>query len=407
MSETAGFDEAEERPEERLEGVVVSQQANFYYVKVNETEYACSLRGRLKKEGETPFVGDHVTIVLEPPEPDEKLPPPRVGSLAMPERVDNGEPGVRRGAIESIQPRKSLLERPTIANVDQVLLVVAAAHPEFNAYLLDKFLVLAAHGDLPPVVVINKRDLVPPEALAEMVDAYRSLDYLVVTTAAAGDEVNELLPHLMNKLSVLAGPSGVGKSSIVNALVPGLELRALEVSAKLQRGRHTTRHAALYALERVEGALLADTPGFSFLEMEAILPKDLGWYFPEMVPHIPDCKLPSCLHVQEPNCAVKAHAVISESRYDSYLRLLDEVEALEREAAERSSKAEAAVKRRMAAGGQESRLVKVDSATREGDRKTRNQRLDATWHTALEEDDDEDLFDDDAEDDFGDDEADE
>jgi ribosome biogenesis GTPase len=373
--------------EERLTGIVVSQQANFFYVKAGAEEYACSLRGRLKKEGETPYVGDHVEIVLEPPAPGEKLPPPRSGSLALPDRPD-AVPGVRRGAIFALQPRKSLLDRPTIANVDQILLVVAAAQPELNTYLLDKFLVLAAHADLPPVIVVNKRDLVPPGQLAEVVDGYRALGYQVVATEAGHGDVSELLPHLAGRVSVLAGPSGVGKSSIVNALLPGLELRALEVSTKLQRGRHTTRHAALYALEAVEDALIADTPGFSFLEMEAIAPKDLGWYFPEMAPHIQDCKLPSCLHVHEPACAVKERATIRPERYESYLRLLDEVQALEREASERSNKAEAAVKRRMGAGGQEGRLVKVDAATREADRKTRNQRLNVDWQDAADAEDD-------------------
>lgn len=376
--------------EERLVGIVVSQQANFYYVKAGAEEIACSLRGRLKKEGETPYVGDRVEIVLEPPAPDEKLPPPRSGSLVLTD-AEVARESVRRGAIAALFPRRSLLERPTIANVDQILLVVAAAQPEFSSYLLDKFLVLAAHGDLPPVIVINKRDLVPPERLGAMVGAYTDLGYPVVTTAAGHGEVEDLLPHLAERLSVLAGPSGVGKSSIVNALVPGLELRALEVSTKLQRGRHTTRHASLYALEHVPGGLVADTPGFSFLEMEAIAPKDLGWYFPEMVPYIADCKFPSCLHVHEPQCAVKAGATISEARYDSYLRLLDEVQALEREAAGRTSKDEQAVKKRMAAGGQEARLVKVDAASREGDRKTRNQQLGASWQDHLDDEDDEDL----------------
>jgi ribosome biogenesis GTPase len=374
-------------PEERLVGIVVSQQANFFYVKSGTEEYACSLRGRLKKEGETPYVGDHVEFVLEPPAPDEKLPPPRSGSLALPERGEDVEPGVRSGAIAALQPRRSLLDRPTIANVDQILLVVAAAQPEFNPYLLDKFLVRAAHTELPPVIVVNRRDLVPGEALEALVSGYRELGYAVVTTNASRGEVSELCAHLAGKVSVLAGPSGVGKSSIVNALVPGLELRALEVSTKLHRGRHTTRHAQLYALEGVQDALVADTPGFSFLEMEAIVPKELGWYFPEMVPHIPDCKFPSCLHVQEPQCAVKERAAIRPVRYESYLRLLEEAEAIEREAAERSSKAELAVKRRMGAGGQEARLVKVDAASRESDRNTRKQRLNANWHTETEEDD--------------------
>jgi ribosome biogenesis GTPase len=370
---------AAEPAAESLNGTVVSQQANFFYVMAADseggtlTEYACHMRGRLKKEGDTAYVGDQVVITPEPPAPDEKLPPPREGSLALPESSGQ-EPGVRKGFIDQILPRKTLLSRPTIANVDQVLLVFAADQPEFNPFLLDKFLVLTADSGYGVVIVINKRDLVPPDVLAGYVDAYRSLGYPVVATEASQDGVAELLPLLEHQVTVLAGPSGVGKSSILNAIQPGLALRTAEVSDKLQRGRHTTRHAALFPVEAAPGALVADTPGFSFLEMEAIEPANLGWYFPEMREHIPNCRFPSCLHDQEPDCAVKADAPISEQRYESYLRILDEVQVLHREAADRSKK-EAQAKRRIGRQGQETRMVKVDSAAREGDRRTQKQRL--------------------------------
>lgn len=369
---------------ESLTGTIVSQQANFYYVKAGDVEFACHLRGRLKKEGETPYVGDFVVFHLEPPAPDEKLPPPRVGSLAMPEKSGE-EPAVRKGFIDRILPRKSLLKRPTIANVDQILLVFSAAQPEFNALLLDKFLVLTAETGLAATIVINKRDLVSPGELAEIVEPYRALGYTVIPTEATPAGVVDLLPHLAHRTSVLAGPSGVGKSSLVNAIMPGLELRTLDVSVKLQRGRHTTRHAALYPISTAPDALIADTPGFSFLEFEHIDPPELAAYFPEMRPHIPDCKMPSCLHFQEPDCAVKERAEMTESRYDSYLQFLDEVQDQRKLAADRTLREEAAVKKRSGQQGQETRLLKVDAALREGDRRTIKQRLNALYIDADEE----------------------
>ena len=368
---------AEEAGAEIVEGVVVSQQANFFYVKVAEGEIACHMRGRLKKAGETPLVGDRVRVVLEHVNPDEPLPRPRKGSLALRESFERG---IRKGFIDAIVPRRHVLERPAIANVDQLLIVMAADSPPFSPFLLDKFLVVASKSGLTPVIVINKRDLVPPERLADIVTLYRRLGYQVFTTQASPEGVRELVEGLAGKVTVLAGPSGVGKSSLVNSLHPGLRLHTGEVSTKLGRGRHTTRHAALYPLPAAPGALLADTPGFSFLALDGVTPAELGWFFPEMAPHIPACKFPSCLHVQEPQCAVKDAPDVAPERYDSYLRLLEECMAWERNAADRSSKVEVAHKRRSGRQGQEGRLVKVDVAAREGDRRTRKQQLTTHWH---------------------------
>ncbi|MEB3222184.1 MAG: ribosome small subunit-dependent GTPase A [Candidatus Sericytochromatia bacterium] len=382
MKDAHGPELAPDAPD-TLVGIVVSQQANFFYVKVGDAEYACHMRGRLKKEGETPLVGDRVTVVLEPEAPGEPLPPPREGSLALPEAIVKG---IRRGAILAIAPRTHTLERPAIANVDQLLVTVSADSPPFSALMLDRFLVAASRSGLEPTIVVNKRDLVSAETLAAQTTPYVRLGYRVITTEASADGVATLLPALQGRISVLAGPSGVGKSSLVNALHPGLGLRAAEVSTKLQRGRHTTRHAALYPIEAAPGALLADTPGFSYLSVEDIHPVDLAWAFPEMRPHIPACKFPSCLHVTEPMCAVRDHPDVSRARYDSYVRLLDECLAAEREAAERSSKAEVAFKRTDRRSGQEARLVKVDAAARQRDRKTLNQHLETHWHEETEED---------------------
>lgn len=366
---------------EVIEGVVVSQQANFFYVNVDGTEIACHMRGRLKKAGETPLVGDRVHAVLEPLTPGEPLPPPRKGSLMLAQAALRG---VRRGFIDSIAPRTHVLERPAIANVDQLLVVMAADAPAFSPHLLDKFLVVAKKSGLDPVIIINKRDLVPPARLAEIVGAYERLGYPIFATQASAAGVAALLPALAKKVSVLAGPSGVGKSSLVNAIEPGLRLAEGEVSTKLQRGRHTTRHAQLYPIAASPGALLADTPGFSYLSLDGVLPAELGWFFPEMAPLVPTCKFPSCLHLTEPHCAVKNDPSVSPERYDSYVTLLTECQAYEREAAEKTSKTEELHKRRQGRNGLEGRLVKVDAAAREGDRRTRNQHLQGTWHEDAE-----------------------
>lgn len=366
---------------ELLEGVVVSHQANFYYVRLPDgREVACHLRGRLKKEGQTPQVGDQVRLVLAPLAPGEPIPPPRVGSLALPE--DHGQgPKARTGGIMEILNRRNLLERPEVANVDQVLIVMAMASPPFSPEQLDRLLVHAELRELPAVVVLNKADLVDAEEVQEVVRTYEALGHRVVPTSTQPGGVAQLSPLLEGKLSVLAGPSGVGKSSLANALSPGLALAANQVSEKLQRGRHTTRHAALYVLPGLKDALLADTPGFSHLAIEGIEPRDLAWRFREFAPLASACKLPSCLHQEEPGCAVVAElgASVSEDRYWSYLKLLEEVEAWWREAKDRTSKDEGSVKR-VGAG---KRVVRVDAAEREGDRRTVKRRLERLVDEAI------------------------
>lgn len=359
-----------------LTGTVVCQQANFYYVRVGSVEYACHMRGRLKKTGETPVVGDRVTFTLEPPTPGEKLPPPRTGSLALPDKADAAAPALMKGAIDRVEPRKSLLKRPTIANVDQVLLVFAVEQPPLSELLLDKFLVLCDQTGFEPVIVFNKRELAPPGRVEALRDLYSGLGYRVAATSATPEGVGELLPHLAGRLSVLAGPSGVGKSSLVNALQPGLRLRAAEVSEKLRRGRHTTRHAQLFAIDRVPGALLADTPGFSFVEFDPQPSRDLAWAFPEMAPFAADCKFPSCLHREEPQCAVRERASLAPTRYASYLAFLDELLALEKRQRAVSAKTDTGVKRRGGRTGAELEIVKLDAAKRAETRRAFKSRFD-------------------------------
>lgn len=330
---------------------VIRRIGSYYYVRHHGHEYACRLRARMKKEKVHVAIGDRVTL----------------------EEVDD----VHRSAwIVDVEPRFNLLPRPTLANVDQVVIVMAADAPAFSPQTLDRFLVLAAQSGIDAVVCINKRDRVSVERLHEMVAPYEGAGYPVVTTTAKGREVSELWRVLENRVSVLAGPSGVGKSSLLNALQPGLELKANEVSEKLGRGRHTTTFASLYVLQGPDGeALVGDTPGYSHMDFGALPPTELGWLFPEMKPHIPHCRFPDCLHREEPDCAVKTHAAMPPERYASYLRFLEEVLATEKRLSDTSIKVEETVKRKSAGGGVEKKLVKLGVVARTDSRRVAKQKL--------------------------------
>jgi len=330
---------------------VIRRIGSYYYVRHRGHEYACRLRARMKKEKVHVAIGDRVKL----------------------EEIDDVH---RSGWIVDVEPRFNLLPRPTLANVDQVVIVMAADAPAFSPLTLDRFLTLAAQSGIEAVVCINKRDRVSAERLHEMIAPYEAAGYPVVTTTAKGREVSELWRVLENRVSVLAGPSGVGKSSLLNALQPGLELKANEVSEKLGRGRHTTTFASLYVLSGPHGeALVGDTPGYSHMEFDSLAPTELGWLFPEMKPHIPHCRFPDCLHREEPDCAVKTHAQMTPERYASYLRFLEELIATEKRLSDTSLKVEETVKRKSAGGGAEKKLVKLGVVARTDSRRVAKQKL--------------------------------
>lgn len=330
---------------------VIRRIGSYYYVRHHGHEYACKLRARLRKEKVQVAIGDRVQL----------------------DEIDETH---RTAWIVGVEPRFNLLPRPTLANVDQVVIVMAADAPPFSPQTLDRFLTLAAQSGISAVICINKRDMVPAERLHEMISPYEDAGYPVVTTSAKSKDVSELWRVLVNRVSVLAGPSGVGKSSLLNALQPGLELKAGKVSEKLGRGRHTTTYASLYVLQGEAGeALVGDTPGYSHLDFGALPPQELGWLFPEMKPHIPHCRFPDCLHREEPDCAVKTHAAMTPERYASYLRFLEEVLATEKRLSETSLKAEETVKRKSAGGGTEKRLVKLGMVARTDSRRVARQKL--------------------------------
>lgn len=344
-------------------GVVIRRITNYYTVRYQGEAYMCLPRARLKKEKTAFYVGDRV-------------------------RLEEVDPLNRTATIAEALPRFNRLPRPPIANVDQAILVFAADRPAFNSYLLDRFLVLVAQSGIASAIALNKVDLVSSEAQAEMLAPYRALGLPVVTTSAQQGDVSDLTALLEGKVTVFAGPSGVGKSSLLNAIAPGLELKEAEVSTKIHRGRHTTTFASLYPIALAHGlALVADTPGYSHLDFGAMAPTELGWYYPEMVPHIPDCRFPDCLHRSEPGCAVKERATLCESRYTSYLRFLEELELTQSRLSATSTKDEGMVKSKASAGGGEVRLIKLGVAARDASRRLTRQRL-SDLH--VEPDDDED-----------------
>lgn len=288
-----------------LQGIISKGYSGFYYVNAEGKLWECSLRGRFRVRSQDFLPGDRVNIT------------PLTGD---------------KGVIEEVLPRRNILVRPSIANVDQAVIVFAVKSPEPDFNLLDRILVQVESAKVTPLICFNKSDMLEEEELNELIRPYRQIGYQVHNVSAKfGLGINELRKALCKKISVMAGPSGVGKSSLVNAIQPGLQLQAGEVSQKLRRGRHTTRHVELMPLNG--GGFVADTPGFSALNIPVMAREELALFFPEMLELANECKFNSCLHWQEPKCAIK-EAVdmgnIDMRRYQNYLFFLQEVIANER-----------------------------------------------------------------------------
>ncbi len=286
------------------EGLIVKGYGGFYFVQSNTELWRCRGRGRLRFQEQSLLPGDRV--------------------LFLP--LESGT-----GVIEAVLPRKNALRRPPVANVDQAILVISLAQPEPDLTLLDRLLVLCAFEKIDAVICFNKVDLVGEEFAHGLASVYHKVGYPTILTSALQGNGLENLRHLMkNKLSVLAGPSGAGKSTLLNALEPGLSLITGEVSKKLRRGRHTTKHVELISLA---GGFVADTPGFSNLNLPQLERTELGFYFSEINELSKGCRFPDCLHMLEPDCTVKAaldRGMISSTRYQNYLSMLSEILAKER-----------------------------------------------------------------------------
>lgn len=290
-----------------LWGTVLAVQANFYHVRLDIPPLRrvgdpglpleallCTRRARLKKMGQQVMVGDRVSIE----EPD----------------WDGG-----RGAIAAIAPRHTQLDRPPVANANQILLVFSLAEPDLDPHQLSRFLVKAETTGMEIRLVLNKQDLVSATAAQTWCDRIQGWGYRPIPLSVQRDAIGDaLLPHLSDRTSIISGPSGVGKSSLINRLIPQAQLRTNRVSGKLGRGRHTTRHVELFQLPG--GGLLADTPGFNQPDIDCT-PDRLAQCFPEIRQQIQiqACQFTDCLHQGEPGCAVSTHW----ARYEDYLALLE------------------------------------------------------------------------------------
>ncbi len=286
-----------------LNGTITKGIGGFYYISTSEGVYECRARGKFRKEGIKPTVGDHVKISIL----DEKN---------------------KKGSLDVIEERKNCLIRPRVSNIDQVVIVFAAVSPEFNPDIMDRFIVLAEQQKLDIIICINKIDIDVNDSWREICEIYSSAGFDVIPISAAeGRGIDEVRQKLRNKISVLAGPSGVGKSSLLNAVEPNMRARVGEISRKIERGRHTTRQSELLELE--ENTYIVDSPGFTSLDMTGINPDELELYFREFAPYLNDCKYNGCKHINEDSrfCGVKSQIGknISESRYLRYKDIYNEI----------------------------------------------------------------------------------
>jgi ribosome biogenesis GTPase len=289
------------------EGRIVKALSGFYYVADGDRVIQCRARGLFKKK-------------------DAKV-NPLVGDWVVYESVSETE-----GYIMQVHERKSELLRPPVSNVDQAILVFSLKEPAFSSLLLDKFLVHTEHAGIDSVIVLSKADLATAEEAAEVMRKYERVGYRVIPTSKRdGRGVDELRAELRDRISVFAGQSGVGKSSLINVLFPGIELQTGDVSQKLGRGRHTTRHVELIPLP--EGGYVADTPGFSSLEFIGLSELDLARSFRDFEQFADGCKFRGCLHLSEPGCAVREAVEtddIDPARYQHYKQFTEELKDYQR-----------------------------------------------------------------------------
>ncbi|WP_273419141.1 ribosome small subunit-dependent GTPase A [Veillonella caviae] len=279
-------------------GIVIKNVNGYFYVQDEVcTVHECKVRGRIKKNKYSLLVGDRVEISDD-------------------------------GFVETILPRKNSMIRPAVANIDQVVLVVAAHEPDINLLLLNKMLVMIEHADIPIVLCINKCDLADSET-DELVALYQSIGYTVITTSVyANLGITTLKEILSHKVTAFAGPSGVGKSSLLNAVDSKFAFQTGEVSDKIKRGKHTTRHASLFSLD--DDSFIMDTPGFSAIEFSDISLERLPTLFPEFNNYVENCKFSPCYHEHEPVCGVK-EAInsnrITPSRYAAYMSIRKDIQS--------------------------------------------------------------------------------
>lgn len=286
-----------------MRGKIIKGIAGFYYIYAEDGQvYECKAKGIFRKDNQKPLVGDNVEISI----------------------LDENE---KEGSVTAILPRKNSLIRPAVANVDQAFVIFAMENPKPNYMLLDRFLIMMEQQGIPAVVCFNKKDLGTEEELDFLYRTYTQCGYRVILSSALkGEGISEIHEILRGKTTVVAGPSGVGKSSLANSLQGEIQMETGEISKKLKRGKHTTRHSQVIPVG--EDTFLVDTPGFSSLYLTDMEEQELKNYFPEFREYEEECRFQGCRHIHEPGCAVKEALEtdkISRLRYEDYLALHQEL----------------------------------------------------------------------------------
>ena len=286
-----------------MQGKIIKGIAGFYYIYAEDGNvYECKAKGIFRKDNFEPLVGDNVEITVLNEEEKE-------------------------GSVTSILPRRNSLIRPAVANVDQAFLIFAMENPKPNFLLLDRFLIMMEQQEIPAVICFNKKDVGDKDEMEKLYEIYTGCGYRVVLSSTyEGEGMDEIHEILKGKTTVVAGPSGVGKSSITNCMQGEVQMETGEISKKLKRGKHTTRHSQVIPVEK--NTFLVDTPGFSSLYLTDMKEEELRDYFPEFVMYEPQCRFQGCMHIHEPGCAVKkalSEGKISQQRYDNYLALYEEL----------------------------------------------------------------------------------
>lgn len=319
-------------------GQIFKIHSDFYYVNSGNNIVECKLREVIKKAKQDVYVGDYVEL--------------------------------NNGAIEKILPRKNYIPRPSVSNIDRVIIISSVKEPDLSFSQLNRYISFAKYHNLETVLCFNKNDLSSDDKTIEKVfSIYEPLGYdILFTSALEGDGVEDFKGILEGKTSVLCGASGVGKSSLINA-VSGLNLRTKEVSEKTQRGTHTTRHCEIIPLDA--NSRIVDTPGFSNLKFDFIMPNEVYLLFDEIARYKKDCKFPDCLHINEAGCAVKEHLKeIDLTRYQSYLEFVEEAKMYKEKVKYQGKKVETSHKVK-----NNDIAVKISSRKRQSARNTQKQNI--------------------------------
>ena len=285
-----------------MTGKIIKGISGFYYVYVEGAGlYECKAKGAFRKQKIKPLVGDEVDIAVL--DEENKL-----------------------GNVEDILPRKNELIRPAVSNIDMALVIFASAKPDPNFNLLDRFLCMMEYQKVPVTICFNKKDLITEEKQDELRRIYEPAGYKVLfSSTKTGEGIDDIKHILEGKTTTVAGPSGVGKSSIINCLQDGIQMETGHISRKIERGKHTTRHSEIIPI--VDGTYIMDTPGFTSLYLEEFDKDEIRFYFHEFEPYEGQCRFHGCVHVNEPDCAVKeavSDGKINRIRYENYLEIYNE-----------------------------------------------------------------------------------